>query len=177
MTNMSKIKQLTISASMLALAAVTAMFFHWTGIDVMNVSPLHIPVFVCGLLCGAYYGGVVGALTPILAFLLTGRPVPFPPYAQAMIVEMAAYGVVCGFAFKNLRLPKAASLYITVAAAQLLGRVCGGAVFAVFPRPPMMPYNFDIFLADYFVKTLPAIILQLVLIPPLVLALGKVVKE
>ena len=174
---MPKVKQITISASMLALAIVFAMFFHLTGIDAMAFSPLHIPVFVCGLLCGAYYGGAVGFLVPFLALLLTGKPVLFPPFAQAMALEMAVYGAVCGIMARNRKRPKALNIYITVILAQILGRICGGALFAALPRPPMMAYSFDVFMAMYFTGTLPGIILQLALIPPLVLAIEKATKK
>ena len=34
------------------------------------ISPLHIPVFICGMTCGWLWGGVLGAVLPLLRMVL-----------------------------------------------------------------------------------------------------------
>ena len=38
------------------------------------LSPMHIPVLLCGFICGWPYGLIVGLIAPILRFLLFGMP-------------------------------------------------------------------------------------------------------
>ena len=63
--------------------------------------PMHIPVFLCGFLCGWPYGVIVGAIAPILRFAIFGMPVLMPA-GIAMAFELAAYGFVSGILYKKL---------------------------------------------------------------------------
>ena len=62
---------------------------------------MHIPVLLCGLVCGWPYGLVCGLLGPFLSILLTGMP----PAAMlpSMMVECAVYGAVSGIVLKTVR--------------------------------------------------------------------------
>jgi len=40
--------------------------------------PMHIPVFLCGLICGWKYGLMVGFILPLLRYAVFGMPVIFP---------------------------------------------------------------------------------------------------
>lgn len=140
------------------------------------ISPMHIPVLLCGFLVGCPYGLAVGFITPLLRSLLFGMPAMFPN-AVSMAFELAAYGLVSGlvcaaFPEKNLK-----TVYISLVAAMLAGRVVMGLVNAVLYRFLGTPYGFREFFAAGFVNALPGIILHLVLIPPLVLALQKVRRK
>ena len=53
------------------------------------LSPMHIPVLLCGFICGWPYGLIVGLIAPILRFLLFGMP-PIFPTGIAMSFELAA---------------------------------------------------------------------------------------
>ncbi len=37
--------------------------------------PMHIPVLLCGLICGWQYGGIIGFIMPFLRYALFGMPV------------------------------------------------------------------------------------------------------
>jgi thiamine transporter ThiT len=58
--------------------------------------PMHIPVLLCGLICGWKYGLMAGAVLPLLRSALFGMP-PLFPTAAAMAFELAAYGFLSGF--------------------------------------------------------------------------------
>jgi hypothetical protein len=58
--------------------------------------PMHIPALIAGLLLGPAAGIVVGAGSPVLSLLLTGRPPVV--YMVPMLCELVAYGVVAGLA-------------------------------------------------------------------------------
>lgn len=39
-----------------------------------HILPMHIPVLICGLFCGAPYGLACGMITPFLSSMTTGMP-------------------------------------------------------------------------------------------------------
>jgi hypothetical protein len=73
MREMSSVKKSTICALCIALCYVLPMAFH--AINLGSVfSPMHLPVFICGLICGGGYGLFCGIVGPIISCLLTGMP-------------------------------------------------------------------------------------------------------
>lgn len=44
--------------------------------------PMHIPVLLCGLICGWKYGLAVGAVLPLTRSLLFGIPTLYPTRSQ-----------------------------------------------------------------------------------------------
>lgn len=68
----NQVKQLTLSAFFLALGLVLPFAFHSFGPQAGTVFlPMHIPVLLCGFVCGPAYGALVGMLTPLLSSALT----------------------------------------------------------------------------------------------------------
>ena len=139
------------------------------------ISPMHIPVLICGLAVGWPYGLVVGLVTPLLRSLLFGMPALFPN-AVSMAFELAAYGLVSGLVCAAFPEKDLKSVYISLVAAMLAGRVVMGLVNAVLYRFLGTPYGFREFFAAGFVNALPGIIIHLLLIPPIVLAIEKARK-
>ena len=64
--------------------------------------PMHIPVFLCGLVCGWKYGLVIGFLMPLFRSVLFGMPILFPT-AFAMAFELMTYGFCIGFLYEKSR--------------------------------------------------------------------------
>lgn len=64
--------------------------------------PMHIPVYLCALICGWQYGGIIGFVLPLLRSLLFGMPVFFPS-ATAMAFELMTYGLVFGYLYQISR--------------------------------------------------------------------------
>ena len=82
------IKNLTLSGMFLAIGLILPLL---TGLiqQIGNMLlPMHIPVLLCGLICGWQYGGAVGLIMPFLRNLLFGMP-PMPN-AISMAFELAA---------------------------------------------------------------------------------------
>ena len=81
------------------------------------LSPMHIPVLLCGFICGWPYGLAVGFLAPLLRFMLFGMP-PIFPTGIAMAFELASYGVATGLLYKKL--PKTIpNIYISLIVSML----------------------------------------------------------
>ena len=66
------IKKLIYSAMCLALCLVLPFLTGQIPEIGKALSPMHIPVFLCGFLCGWPWAPAVGALAPILRSLLFG---------------------------------------------------------------------------------------------------------
>ena len=133
--------------------------------------PMHIPVLLCGFLCGPAYAAAVGAIAPLLRFALFGMP-PIFPTGVAMCFELAAYGFISGWLYR--RLPRSrTSIYGALIAAMLAGRVVWGAVRAVHSGVGASPFTWAAFLSGAFTTAIPGIIVHIVLIPILVMALER----
>ena len=88
--NFSSIKRMTLSALCVALCVVLPMAFHMIPNAGSVMLPMHIPVLLCGLVCGWQYGLLCGCVGPLVSSLLTGMP----PAAilPGMMVECGMYG-------------------------------------------------------------------------------------
>ena len=133
--------------------------------------PMHLPVLLCGFLCGGPWGLAVGAVAPLLRNLLFGMP-PLYPVAISMCFELAAYGAISGFLYPKLKKLGIKGIYISLLSAMLLGRIVWAAVRMIL-MVGGAPFTLAIFLADGFLNAIPGIIIQLILIPLLVSALEK----
>lgn len=164
----SQVKKITISAFFLALGLVLPFAFHsfGPGAGAMFL-PMHIPVLLCGFVCGSGYGALIGALTPLVSSALTGMPV-FMPTGIAMCFELMTYGFLSGLIVKKL--PLYPSLIITM----LAGRAVSGIVNLILLSMAGKAYTLEIFLTAAFVTALPGIILQLIIIPLLVKVIEKI---
>ena len=85
---------LTGTALLLALGVVLPIVFHAFPLGGRIFLPMHLPTFVAGLVLGPVAGLVVGAGSPIVSGLLTGRPTVF--YMVPMVFELTTYGLVAG---------------------------------------------------------------------------------
>lgn len=134
--------------------------------------PMHLPVLLCGFLCGPIYGLGVGFLAPLLRNLLFGMP-PLMPTGAAMAFELAAYGAIAGFLYSRSRWQCVVALYRSLIAAMIGGRLVWAAVRVVMTGVASVPFTWQIFLTEALVNAIPGIILQLIFIPALMVALDR----
>ena len=134
--------------------------------------PIHIPVLLCGFLCGPIYGVTVGAVAPLLRFALFGMP-PLMPNGVAMCFELAAYGLIAGIAYKLLP-KKPFFVYVSLLLSMLIGRLVWGAARVFLLGIANIPFSWAAFISGALLTAIPGIVLQIVLIPPLVILLRKV---
>ena len=174
---MNKVKNknllnLVLSAMFLALGIALPFLTGQIKTIGNMLLPMHIPVMLCGLVCGWQYGLLIGAITPILRSALFGMPVMFPS-AIGMVFELATYGFVIGYLFKNAKWKCIKSLYRCLLIAMVSGRVVWGIAQTCLLGLGDNGFTFSMFLSGAFLKAIPGIILQLVLIPAVMLILGK----
>ncbi|MCI9143823.1 MAG: ECF transporter S component [Lachnospiraceae bacterium] len=134
--------------------------------------PMHIPVILCGLICGWQYGLAVGATLPVLRYFLFGMPVLFPA-GIAMAFELATYGLVVGLLYSRSRWKCVIALYRSMIIAMVAGRVVWGIVQTLLLGISGGSFTWKMFAAGAFLNAIPGIILQLILIPVIMVALNR----
>lgn len=165
------VRKLVYSAICLALALVLPFLTGQIPEIGGMLCPMHIPVLLCGFLCGWPWGLAVGAISPLLRSICFGMP-PLFPTAVSMAFELAAYGALSGLLYKKL--PKnAVGLYASLILSMLGGRLVWGAVQFVLTGISGSSFPFSAFLAGAVLNALPGIVLHILLIPVLVFSLRK----
>ena len=134
--------------------------------------PMHIPVILCGLICGGKSGATVGFIMPLMRSLIFTMP-PMYPTAIAMAFELAAYGFIVGFMYENARWHCIKSLYRCMVTAMIGGRIVWGIAMVALLGIGENGFTFGMFFAGAFANAVPGLILQLVFIPAMMLALDK----
>lgn len=165
------IKKLTLSAMFLALCLVLPFFTVQVPQIGSALLPMHLPVLICGFVCGWPYGLVVGFIAPLLRFVLFGMP-PIFPVGVAMAFELATYGFMTGALYKALP-KKTYNIYVTLIISMIMGRVVWGGVQYLIAGFQNTAFTFQIFMAGAFLNAIPGIVLQLILIPVIIIALKK----
>ena len=170
MKKMSNVKKSIITAVCIALCYVITLMFHGIQNAGNIFCPMHIPVFICGLICGWQYGLLCGIAGPALSSALSSMP----PVAilPSMMVELAVYGTAAGLMMKLVRTKSTyADLYISLIVAIVCGRVLAGLAKAlIFARGS---YSMSAWIAGSVVTSWPGTVIQLVFIPTIVFALMK----
>ncbi|MBR3791907.1 MAG: ECF transporter S component [Clostridia bacterium] len=129
--------------------------------------PMHIPVMLCGLFCGAKYGFIVGAILPLLRAITVGMP-PIYPNALWMATELATYGFVIGFLYFSYNKKQMWWLYCCLIISMICGRISWGITKAILLGMAGKPFTFEAFIVGGIIDSFPGIILQLVLIPAII---------
>ncbi len=169
---MRNVKNIAIAGVMLALGQVLPFITGQIPQIGAMLSPMHLPILLCGFTAGPIWGAIVGFICPLLRSVLFGMPRMFPN-AAAMAFELCTYGFVSGFVFNQFKKQNLASVYISLIIAMLAGRVIWGIAQYILLNATGSAFTFQAFLAGAFINAVPAIILQLVLIPILVISLGR----
>lgn len=170
MKKMSPVKKSIITAVCIALCVVLPQAFHAIPNAGSIYCPMHIPVLLCGLICGWQYGLLCGIAGPLMSALITGMP----PAAvlPGMLVECAVYGALTGLMMQLVHTKKVyPDLYISLLVAMLGGRIISGIAKALIFSAGS--YSMTAWVTGSFVTSLPGIIVHLVLIPSIVYALMK----
>lgn len=162
--NKENIKRLCLAAMFLAIGLVLPFFTGQIKEIGDSLLPMHLPVMLCGLICGWKYGGAVGLVLPFLRSLTFGMP-PLYPNAVWMALELAAYGLVIGLLFSRKKEYSRVYLLVCLAVSMLSGRVVWGIAKAILLGVADKPFGLEAFLIGGFADAVPGLILQFILIP------------
>ena len=169
MKNHNKLLKMILSAFFLALSYVLPFVTGQIPEIGLMLCPLHIPVLLCGFICGWPWGLAVGFIAPLFRSLTLGMP-PLFPTAVCMTFELAAYGAVGGL-LHSLLPRKKAYIYCSLVGAMLIGRIIWGIAMTICLGLSGSGFTFAAFIAGAFTNAIPGIVLQLILIPILVMVL------
>ncbi len=158
---------LTFSALFLAMAYLLPFLTGQIQQVGNMLCPMHIPVLLCGFVCGWPWGLAVGITAPLLRSVVLGMPHLFPS-AVCMAVELAVYGVISGVMHRWLPRKKG-YIYLSLLIAMIAGRIAWGTMMWLCLGLQNTAFPFSAFFAGAVGNALPGIALQLVLIPPLVM--------
>ncbi len=167
MNNKNKVLKIIFAGLFLALAYVLPFLTGQIPEIGSRLCPMHIPVLLCGFICGPYWGLAVGFVAPLFRSLTLGVPLLFPS-AVCMAFELAVYGAVSGLMHKLLPRKKP-YIYLSLIIAMLAGRFVWGAVMFLCMGADSGAFGIAAFVAGAFTNAIPGIILQLVLVPVIVM--------
>lgn len=170
--NHNFLKNMALAALFLAIGLVLPFFTGQIPAVGKMLLPMHIPVLLCGLICGWQWGLGVGFVLPVLRSVLFSMPVMYPT-ATAMAFELAAYGTVIGYLYARSKWRCVKALYKCLIPAMIAGRIVWGAVMVVLMGLGGSAFTWELFLGGALLNALPGIALQLVLIPAVMVLLDR----
>jgi len=166
-----QVRRMTYAALYLAIAMVLPFVTGQIPEIGSMLCPMHIPVLLCGFICGWPWGLAVGFIAPLLRSVTFGMPAMFPS-AVAMAFELAVYGAVSGLLYRRLPRTKG-NIYLALVIAMIAGRIVWGIVRVILAGLSGSSFTWALFLAGAVTNAIPGIIMQLVLIPVLVLVMDR----
>ena len=135
----TSLKNLVLSAMFLAVGIVLPFFIGQIPAIGKMLLPMHIPVLLCGLICGWQWGLGVGFVLPLLRSLLFGFPAMYPN-AVGMAFELAVYGLVIGYLYAHSKWQCVKALYKCLIPAMIAGRLVWGAAMIVLGGTAVLGY-------------------------------------
>jgi len=166
-----QVRKMTYAALYLAIAMVLPFVTGQIPEIGAMLSPMHIPVLLCGFMCGWPWGLAVGFIAPLLRSVVFGMPVMFPG-AVAMAFELATYGCLSGLLY-HLLPKKAWCTYAVLVISMIAGRVVWGIARLILAGLSGGSFTWALFIAGAVTNAIPGIILHLALIPVLVIAMNR----
>ena len=167
----SSSKNLILSGLFLAMGLLLPFLTAQMPAIGNKLLPMHIPVLLCGYVCGKRYGMTVGFIVPVLRSFLFGMPVMFP-MAVSMSFELAAYGFLTGLLYQYLPKNKL-NVYLSLIISMICGRIIWGAAGVLLYGLNGTAFGFEMFVAGAVINAIPGIIIQIVLIPALIFSLQR----
>ncbi len=160
----SRLQKILLSAMFLSLGAVLPLFTMQIKEIGDSLLPMHIPVMLCGLICGQWYGLAIGFILPIFRSFVFSMP-PLYPNALWMAAELCTYGFVIGFIYSRLKKQNTASVYFALITAMLSGRIIWGIAKSILLGFGANYFAITTFISGAFIDSALGIIIQLILIP------------
>jgi len=167
----NSIFKMVLAAMFLAMAYVLPFFTGQIPEIGSMLCPMHIPVLLCGFICGWPWGLAVGLIAPLLRSVILGMP-PLFPTAVCMAFELATYGAMNGLFYKWLP-KKKGFIYVSLISAMVVGRLVWGLSMMVCMGIKGGSFGAAAFWAGAVTNAIPGIVLQIVLIPILVMLLER----
>lgn len=171
MKKQSGTKRLVLSGLFLAMAYLLPFLTGQIPEIGSKLCPMHIPVLLCGFICGPAWGAAVGFIAPLFRSLTLGMPLLFPS-AVCMAFELTVYGLTAGLFHRALPRKKP-YIYISLLLSMILGRLVWGAAMFICLGGTGGAFTASAFWAGAFTGAVPGIMVQIALIPLIVMLTDK----
>src|SRR4030042_253892 len=160
------LRQIPLTSLFVALAIIFPMFFHMFGLG-STFLPMFLPVIVGSMLLTWRFALMLGIISPVSSWLLTGMPPIVPPILPVMVVELTIISIIVSLLKVHLK----QSVWIALIAAIVADRVVLYILVSVIA--PIFGIDSPLFTTAIVLSGLPGIALQLITIPLLM----KLIKE
>lgn len=167
MKSKNSISRLALSAMFLALSFLMPFLTGQIPQIGSMLCPMHIPVILCGYICGAPWGLAVGFVAPLLRSAILGMP-PLFPSAVSMAFELAAYGLLSGVLYRTMKKSRL-NIYLSLIISMVIGRLVWGLAQFICLGLDSENFSLAAFFSGAVTMALPGIIIQLILIPLLIM--------
>jgi hypothetical protein len=157
-----------------ALAVLVPWGFHQYHLAGPTYLPMHIFVLIAGLIFGWRAGLIVGALTPLVSYSVSGMPVL--TILPQIVIEISVYGLVAGILREKLNLPVVWSLLGAMIAGRIALCLAVSAIYFVAEEihSPLGAESAPLIAVWSTIKQgWPGIIIQLALIPLIIWLVAK----
>ena len=175
MKKKNSIYKMVLAAMFLAIAYVLPFFTGQIPQIGSMLCPMHIPVLLCGFICGWPWGLAVGFTAPLLRSTVLGMP-PFFPTAVCMAFELATYGALTGLFHKWLP-KKKGFIYVALILSMVIGRLVWGLAMIVCTGIKGGSFGAKAFLASAVSDSLPGIVIQIALVPVVVMVAERAMRS
>lgn len=170
--------KILISAGLVALAVVLPQLVHLALGQPGGVQwlPMYLPVLIGGCLLGAKWGLAVGALSPLVSFLITtaaGNAMPAAARLPFMMAELAVFAVISGLFTKKIA-ANGLWAFPAVISAQVAGRAAFIGLVAL--TQSFTPFTLAMIWSQ--IQTgFAGLAVQAVLVPGIIIALRKLLLK
>ena len=151
-------KKLTLSAMFISLGLVIPILFHSIGMGSVFL-PMFWPVAAAAFFLPISYAIFVGAITPLLSFVISGMPPISPPILQIMMAELTVLAGISSFFYNKKNWSVFWALFIGL----LFSRFT--LLVGVFLLAPLLGLPPKLFSIASVVKGIPGILVMLIIIP------------
>ena len=155
-----------LAGIVIGMGRLFPIMFNMIGMTGSVFLPMHIPVMLAGIVCGAFYGMTAGIVVPFISSFISGTPAIYP-VAVYMAFELAAYGILCGLLSRRL------GIILTLAISMIGGRLVLAVAQLILLGAAGRQFTLEGFITASFITAVPGIILQFVAVPVIVRALRK----
>ncbi len=168
------VRSYVLTLVFVSLSVLTPWAFHQFHLAGPTFLPMHLFVLTAGLVFGWRAGLIVGSLTPLASYVVSGMPgVAVLPQ---IIIELSVYGMVAGLLREKFNLRISWALLGAMVAGRLAMLLAVLAVYLVIGRvfSPLGP-EASPFLAVWAAVKLgwPGLVIQLASIPLIVWMVGR----
>jgi LytS/YehU family sensor histidine kinase len=167
-------RKITLGGLFIALSIILPQTVHLLGSAELGriLLPMHIPVLLSGFVIGPFFGLLIGAISPVLSYLITGMP---PLHRLIfMIAELAGYGLMSGLLYRNFKLYKNKyGAVISLIGAMVFGRLVN--VILLFIAADLLNISKIgvIAVLEAAATGIIGIIIQIIFIPTIIYFLNK----